>query len=103
MGSIASIDPTDHILMRQWLDDVYMALPKAPQIKRTRAEVPVHVRTVSVAYGVDDHFSIRVYDPVDDEAAAGNLRPALIMLHGGGWIHGYPEVDEGMDSIFSTP
>jgi acetyl esterase/lipase len=84
--------------MRKWLEDVYVKLPKAPQIKRIRPQVEISVKDVPVTYGVDDHFTIRVYEPIE-EAASRKLQPALIMLHGGGWIHGYPEIDEG---IYST-
>jgi acetyl esterase/lipase len=81
--------------MRKWLKDVYVKLPKAPQIKRIRPQVEIRVKDVPVTYGVDDHFTIRMYRPIE-ETASRKLRPALIMLHGGGWIHGYPEIDEGI-------
>lgn len=91
---MGSIDPTDHIAMREWLKQYYMPLPKAPQIKRTRTIVPINIKTVPVTYG-ENTFSVRVYDPIDKEITLEHLRPALVMLHGGGWIHGYPEIDEG--------
>ena len=98
LGNIKSIDPTDHIAMRQWLKDEYMPLQKAPRIKRSRTPVSIDIKNVPIIYGEDNHFSIRVYDPVNKESPSDRLRPALIMLHGGGWVHGYPEVDEGIYS-----
>ncbi len=95
LGDVASIDPTDHIAMRQWLKDEFMGIPKAPQIKPTRTPVPILVKDVPITYDGDNHFSIRVYDPANEGKSALRLRPALIMYHGGGWIHGFPAVDEG--------
>ncbi|KAH8802765.1 alpha/beta hydrolase domain-containing protein [Xylogone sp. PMI_703] len=96
------IDPTDHIAMRQWLKDVYVTLPKAPQVKRTRPPVPINTRDIPITYGADNHFRIRIYDPSEDGASREELRPALIMIHGGGWIHGYPEVDEDLSEFFAS-
>jgi acetyl esterase/lipase len=83
--------------MRKWLEDVYMPLPKAPRIKRIRSQVAIQITNIPITYNRDNHFSIRIYDPIDKEASRERLRPAVIMLHGGGWIHGHPEVDEGMN------
>lgn len=71
-----------------------MKLPNAPQVKRIRPQVEILVKDVPVTYGADDHFLIRVYEPIE-EVKSRKPRPALIVLHGGGWIHGHPEVDEG--------
>lgn len=81
--------------MRQWLKDVYMKLPMLPQIKRTRTPVPIQIKNVSVVYSGENHFSIRIYDPSHEENFVLCRRPALIMYHGGGWMHGSPEGDEG--------
>lgn len=88
----ALTDPFDEIVARKWVDEVVMNFPRGPPAEcRRRPLADVSIKDCLVKYGVDGEFRVRVYDPV----TAASIRPALIMYHGGGWIHGYPEVDEG--------
>lgn len=84
---------SDHIATREWLRNVYAKLPHEVPTKRVRPRVDVTITDTSVQYGEGDMFSVRIYDPQADEDSA--LRPALLMFHGGGWIHGFPAMDEG--------
>jgi acetyl esterase/lipase len=79
--------------MRKWLAEEYMTLPRTPPTEaRSRSTANIHTETIPTSYGDGNQFSVRVYNPTADD---DGLRPALIMYHGGGWIHGFPEVDEG--------
>jgi acetyl esterase/lipase len=88
----------DYVGMRKWLVDVYMKVPKEPEARRVRTRTSVAIKDVPITYASDNNFSIRVYDPTPDAGKEGSLRPALLMIHGGGWIHGFPEIDEGIIS-----
>lgn len=99
MGDIANIDPTDHIAMRKWLEEAYINFPTDPQTTRVRPKVPIAIKNVPISYGTDNHFSVRIYDPAPDHDEEKTLRPALIMIHGGGWIHGHPEGEDGMPTL----
>ncbi|KAH6668432.1 alpha/beta hydrolase domain-containing protein [Halenospora varia] len=92
LGDAAAFRNTDHIAMRQWLADVYTKFPSEPQAKRVRTQVGVKITNVPITYGAENHFSIRVYDP-SSEVHKGQ-RAALLMFHGGVWIHGVPQMDE---------
>jgi hypothetical protein len=89
------LDANDHIGMRKWLAEVYLRLRAEPQTTRVRTRTPVAVKNVPITYGSDNNFSVRIYDPTPDTGKESSLRPALLMFHGGGWVHGFPEVDEG--------
>src|SRR6266700_234 len=95
MGNVEGLDVNDHIAMRKWLRDVYMTLPKEPQTKRVRTTASVAVKNVPISYGSDDAFSIRIYDPKPDAGKETDLRPPLLTFHGGGWVPGFPEGDDG--------
>ena len=71
--------------MRKWMADTHGNLPKQPLSKRIRSEADIQLTEVPVTYGTNNSFSIRIYVPMTppDEVV---LKPALIMLHGGGWI-----------------
>ena len=89
------VDAKDHIAMRKWLAEVYLKLRAEPQTTRVRSRTPVAVKDVPITYGFENHFAIRIYDPTPDTGKEGCLRPALLMFHGGGWVHGFPAVDDG--------
>lgn len=92
-STLALINPTDEVAMRKWLVDEYIKWPKTPPATaRVRKPVEIQAKTVKIIYGDDNHFAVRVYNPSTQGSC---LRPALLMLHGGGWIHGFPEVEEG--------
>lgn len=80
--------------MRKWTTETYGNLPKRPLSKRVRSEADIQITTVPITYGIDCSFSIRIYVPVAPEAETLS-RPALIMFHGGGWMAGSAEGDDG--------
>ncbi|KAJ4862654.1 alpha/beta hydrolase fold domain-containing protein [Trichoderma breve] len=97
---IATIHPADHVEMRKWLTEEYITWPKTPPVEaRSRAISKIHIQTVPVTYEDGNQFAVRVYDP---EIKDSSPRPALIMYHGGGWVHGFPEVDEGTAEFFAS-
>ncbi|VUC23414.1 unnamed protein product [Clonostachys rosea] len=95
---------TDVDGMRKWVDDVMVRGPLAEhraklEIKRRRdpQEVGKNIITVNATDG-DGEYGIWVYEPT----AAAALRPAILMLHGGGWIHGNPAGDEPLAQVFAS-
>lgn len=78
-----------------------MNFPRGPPADcRRRPLAEIDIKNVFINYGTDDNFRVRVYVPlVEDAQSHISGKPALIMYHGGGWIHGYPEVDEGKKHI----
>jgi acetyl esterase/lipase len=81
--------------MRKWINEQYIPLPKAPINERIRPQALVTSKDISISYGKDNTFSVRVYTPTYQNTRKETLRPALMMIHGGGFIHGSPEVDDG--------
>ncbi|KIX95660.1 uncharacterized protein Z520_08780 [Fonsecaea multimorphosa CBS 102226] len=95
--------------MRSWIDNVFLKGPLAEHrarcdIQRRRPEAKVDISEVSVlcSDGSEDTFVIRVYDPELEEKTSKQLRPAILMLHGGGWIHGKPCGDETISTLFAS-
>lgn len=91
---------TDVDGMREWVNNVMAKGPLAEhraklgiKLRRPPQEVGKNIITVKATDG-DDEYGIWVYEP----AAATTQRPAILMLHGGGWIHGNPVGDEGKRS-----
>jgi acetyl esterase/lipase len=83
---------------RQWLEDVVMNLPRGPPATAFRRPVAeLKIENAIVMYSEDQSFRIRIYSPTSPNQGK---RPALVLYHGGGWVHGYPEVDEGTVSIY---
>lgn len=88
---------TDVDGMREWVNSVMVKGPLAKhradlgiKLRRPPQEVGKNIITVNATDG-DGEYGIWVYEPT----AAGARRPAILMLHGGGWIHGNPAGDEG--------
>ncbi|KAH6668411.1 alpha/beta hydrolase domain-containing protein [Halenospora varia] len=100
LADAAAFRNTDHIAMRQWLADVYTKFPSEPQVKRIRTKADVKIANVSISYGNGNGFSVRIYDPSSEDGQ--KQRPALLMFHGGGWIHGVPQMDEGMATFLAS-
>jgi acetyl esterase/lipase len=73
----------------------YLTLDMNIPTRRSRTTASISVKNVPISYEENKHFRVRIRDPVPDAGKEGCLRPALLMLHGGGWIHSFPEVDEG--------
>ncbi len=78
--------------MRQWLREVYTTFPSEPDVERVRSRVQIDTQTTSIIHGNGDKFRVRIYNPIVED---GRILSALLMFHGGGWIHGFPEMDEG--------
>ena len=94
---------TDVVAMRHWINEVFLKDPIAEwrtkcDISRRRARALVNKSNVSVTCldSSQDSFGIRVYEPsIEGAEASTQKRPAMLMYHGGGWIHGTPQGDEG--------
>jgi acetyl esterase/lipase len=94
---------TDVENMRKWIDSTLLHGPLAESrlqcdIKRRQPPVHIDIRNISVpcSDGSGHEFAIRTYVPrVERNKAGSRGMPAILMLHGGGWIHGKPEGDEG--------
>ncbi|KAG9500647.1 hypothetical protein J7337_009129 [Fusarium musae] len=84
---------------RQWLDNVVMNLPRGPPATAFRQPIEqLKIENVIVTYGGDQSYRVRIYSPISPSQGG---RPALILYHGGGFIHGYPEVDEDLAKFFA--
>lgn len=91
---------TDVQGMRRWIKEVYLdpVLIEARnkcKFNRRRPQQKVNKTVVSVksSDGSGETFELWIYQTDDKPPARG--KPALMMLHGGGWIHGTPLCDEG--------
>ncbi|KIW18443.1 hypothetical protein PV08_02731 [Exophiala spinifera] len=102
---------TDVEGMRAWVEETLLNGPLAEQrnnstFERRRKAVPVKVHDVRIPCansGDGDSFSLRVYDPeIDPEEQSIRPRPAILMLHGGGWIHGKPHGDDVFAKFFAS-
>lgn len=95
-ASSALSNPLDVAVSRKWVEEVVMKLPREPPAaSRTRKLADMAIKTIPVTYGQDGKFSVRVYVPALEDG--DDRRAGLIMYHGGGWVHSYPEVDEGKE------
>lgn len=99
--STAPKDLADHIEGRRWMETMYPKLPKSIQAARFNPAVSSTIYDVPITYGDNQNFSVRVYEP-NLGSEIGELRPALIMVHGGGWIHGSPEADDWAAEWFAS-
>ncbi|KAH0844850.1 hypothetical protein FOPE_09588 [Fonsecaea pedrosoi] len=101
---------TDVEAMRTWIDNVLLKGPLAEhrakcKFQRRRPEAKVDISDVSVqcSDGSQNKFIIRVYEPeLGNNAPKQKLRPAIFMLHGGGWIHGNPCGDDLIATFFAS-
>ena len=93
----------DVVGMRHWINEVFLKNPVAEwrakcDINRRRSPATLNKYNISVPCldPSQGSFGIRVYEP-STEGAEPNARnrPAILMYHGGGWIHGNPQGDEG--------
>lgn len=89
---------TDVEGMRKWINEVFLEgdLPKHRanfdfQYRRPVRKVNKEIISIS-AFDDDAKFDLWVYQA---ENPLGAPRPAVLMFHGGGWIHGNPAGDEG--------
>lgn len=65
-----------------------------PYMKPTRSPIPIQIKEILITYDGDNHFKIRIYDPVDEVEATKSPRPVLLTVHGGGWSQGSAESDD---------
>ncbi|KIW68745.1 hypothetical protein PV04_04668 [Phialophora macrospora] len=101
---------TDVENMRRWIDSTLLHGPLAEcrlqcDIKRRQPPVLIDTRNISVpcSDGSGHKFAIRTYVPrVESNKSGAKGMPAILMLHGGGWIHGKPEGDEAFSIHFAS-
>ncbi|KAK9358507.1 alpha/beta hydrolase [Lipomyces starkeyi] len=91
----------DLYAIRDWVQRCYLPISKTIHAKRVRPEVPVVVEDQRIVYDTDKSFLIRIYSP-NRPSAAEVLRPALLMYHGGGFIHGNPSCDDDLSRFFAS-
>lgn len=84
--------------MRRWIQEELLEGPLAEhrnncKIERRRPEVTVLISDIRIACfdGSGDDFGMRVYEP---QISTDAPKPAILMFHGGGWIHGDPRGDD---------
>ena len=89
---------TDVQGMRKWVKEVFAegllpAYRDKFEIKLRRPRQNVQKRSIFVhcSDGSGD-FEMWAYEPA---AKSTSPRPAILMFHGGGWIHGDPSADDG--------
>lgn len=83
--------------MRKWLVEDYMTWPRASVAEaRSRITLDVQSETIPITYGEGCQFAVQVHVPKTEDPG---LRPALIIYHGGGRIHGFPNVDQGNEAM----
>jgi acetyl esterase/lipase len=93
---------TDIQGMRRWVQELFTSDAYAKEkarfkVRRRRpvAEVGRSIVSVPCSDGGDECFNLWIYEPQNEEASPRpKSRPAILMLHGGGWIHGTPIGDE---------
>ncbi|KIX04739.1 uncharacterized protein Z518_05609 [Rhinocladiella mackenziei CBS 650.93] len=91
---------TDVERMRHWISTDYTAIPKTSFLHRhIRERVPIEQQDVKVCYGETFDFTMRIYTPLRGRCQP---RPAVIMYHGGGWIHGDATSDEDFALLFAS-
>ncbi|KAK5545084.1 hypothetical protein LTR46_004808 [Exophiala xenobiotica] len=101
---------TDIPGMRRWVQELFTSEVYAKEkarfkVRRRRpvAEVGRSIVSVPCSDGSDECFNLWIYEPQNEEASPRpKSRPAILMLHGGGWIHGTPIGDELFAEIFAS-
>lgn len=89
--------------MRRWVQELFMSEGYNKERARFRSQFPQDlpkvnksIVTVSPPGEKDENFDLWIYESLPNEQSSGStLRPAILMFHGGGWIHGDPIGDEG--------
>ncbi|KIX04741.1 uncharacterized protein Z518_05611 [Rhinocladiella mackenziei CBS 650.93] len=83
----AGMPPGIDLRMREWIRGLFASLPKQPYL---RPRIPVEIEDKQVG-----RFSVRLYRPPQPQAA-------ILMFHGGGWIHGDVTNDEEFAIFFAS-
>lgn len=93
---------TDVEGMRRWVDEVFVTGELAKhrakfdfEYRRPRREVKKEIITISPLDDGENAFDLWVYEVPSTPEDEVSSRPAILMFHGGGWIHGNPAGDEG--------
>ncbi|KAH8901173.1 alpha/beta-hydrolase [Thozetella sp. PMI_491] len=106
--NFAEIPPgTDVKAMRQWISEVFMAGNLAEhrarfEVQRRRPKCKADKTIISIPCSEDSNeaFDLWIYEPHAEGASETSQRPIILMLHGGGWIHGNPLGDEPIAELF---
>lgn len=92
--------------MRKWVKEVFLDGELAKlranadfEFRRPRQDVKKEIISIKTTDNTE-MFDLWVYQPTS--ATGGSTsRPAVLMFHGGGWIHGNPGGDESKQLIES--
>ncbi|TAQ88657.1 hypothetical protein B7494_g3009 [Chlorociboria aeruginascens] len=100
---------TDVQSMRRWIDEVFVNGGLAEQrlkfdIRRRRPKQKIDKTILSIqsSDGSNGSYGLWIYEPHVETECRPNSRPAILMFHGGGWIHGTPIGDEPFAEIFAS-
>ncbi|KIW58148.1 hypothetical protein PV05_02695 [Exophiala xenobiotica] len=101
---------TDVHGMRRWVQELFLSEAYAKEkarfhVRRRRSVTEISRSIVSVPRfdGSNESFDLWIYEPQNKEAdPEAKSRPEILMLHGGGWIHGTPIGDELFAEIFAS-
>ena len=93
---------TDVQGMRRWINEVFLGEPLTAERakveierRRPRQKINKTITSIKCSGSSNDGFGLYIYEPlIDDAGHKPTPRPAIMMLHGGGWIHGTPLGDE---------
>jgi acetyl esterase/lipase len=92
---------TDVLGMREWIKATLMSdillkhRAKAElNLRNPKKKVNKEIITIKSSDG-DEIFDLWIYKVALSRSEETTPRPAILMLHGGGWIHGNPLGDEG--------
>ncbi|KEF61324.1 uncharacterized protein A1O9_02889 [Exophiala aquamarina CBS 119918] len=103
--------PSDDVPgMRRWVQELFMSEAYNKEKARFRSKYPQDLKKVnksivpvSTPGQKDEAFDIWVYEPfLDEQSSSSELRPAILMFHGGGWIHGNPVGDEVFSELLAA-
>ncbi|KAF7558988.1 hypothetical protein G7046_g5165 [Stylonectria norvegica] len=99
--NMGDMPPGDDVhAMRKWIKEVFLggALTEFREkcdmkLRRPKQEVKKDVVTIKTSDGAGS-FDLWIYS-LAAGGTEGKPKPAILMFHGGGWIHGDPSGDEG--------
>ncbi|ORX36967.1 Alpha/Beta hydrolase protein [Kockovaella imperatae] len=92
----------DYVGMRRWLKDSYEKVDRKFNHHSWRTPTRVSKSEVMLENG-DDEGSFRcvIWEP-EEVATDETSRPVILMYHGGGFIHGFPELDEDLAVVLAS-
>ena len=97
---MGDMPPGDDVqAMRKWVKDVFLggALTEFREkfdikLRRPKQKIKKEIVSIKTSDG-SGTFDLWIYTPATG-GTGGKPRPAILMFHGGGWIHGDPSGDE---------